>query len=72
MREPDELHEQVHADDERRGAEHVGAAKTRRARPSVTVGSRGSLGRRRRRRLVEWLRHAFGPGQSECRLDWVA
>jgi len=32
----------------------------------------GVLGRWRRRRLIEWLRHAFGPGQSECRLDWVA
>jgi hypothetical protein len=72
VREPDELREEVHADDERRGAKHVGAAKARRAWPSVTIRSSRSLGRWRRRRLLEWLRHAFGPGQSECRLDWVA
>ena len=43
VREPDELREEVHPDDERRGAKNVGAAKSRRARSSRAIGSGRTL-----------------------------
>jgi len=66
MGEPDELRQEVNRDDERRGAKDIGASKSQSARSSRTIGPSGTLIRRRGCRLIEWVRHAFGPGPSEC------